>query len=149
MTEVAFHFNAADKIAYACRLLRKACRANARVVVTGEPALLAELDRVLWTFEPLEFVPHLRAARAGDVGERLKATPLWLLDSAADAAASSVEHQILVNLGPGLAPGFESFQRLIEIVSSDADDRQAARLRWKHYADRGYSIERHEVPVRS
>lgn len=141
MTEVAFHFNAPDKLAYTCRLLRKAYRARARVVVTGEAALLQELDRVLWTFEPLEFVPHVRAPVAARVAERQRGTPVWLLDSAADAP----HHDVLVNLGPGLAQGFESFKRLIEIVSSTADDRQAARVRWKHYADRGYNIERHEV----
>jgi len=34
---------------------------------------------------------------------------------------------------------------VIEIVSSDEHDRQAARQRWKHYATRGYLIEKHEV----
>ena len=58
MTEVAFHFNAPQKLAYACRLLRKAAASGAKVVVTGEPQLLRELDVALWTFAPLEFVPH-------------------------------------------------------------------------------------------
>ena len=58
MTEVAFHFNAPDRLAYACRLLRKAVGSGARVVVTGEGGLLRELDTTLWTFAPLEFVPH-------------------------------------------------------------------------------------------
>ena len=35
MTEVAFHFNATDKLEYACRLLRKAVANSAQVVVTG------------------------------------------------------------------------------------------------------------------
>jgi DNA polymerase-3 subunit chi len=34
---------------------------------------------------------------------------------------------------------------VIEIVSGDDDDRQAARARWKHYAARGYAIQKHEV----
>ena len=40
MTEVSFHFNVPDKIGHACRLLRKAVAAGARVVVTGEDPLL-------------------------------------------------------------------------------------------------------------
>lgn len=143
MTEVAFHFNAPDKLAYTCRLLRKAYRARAQVVVTGEPALLQDLDRILWTFEPLEFVPHLRAPMAGRVPQRQRATPIWLLDSADDAP----HHDVLVNLGPGVAAGFETFKRLIEVVSASPDDRQAARVRWKHYVDRGYEIVRYEVGV--
>ena len=42
MTEVAFHFNAPDKWAYACRLLRKAVAAGAKVVVLAEPADLEQ-----------------------------------------------------------------------------------------------------------
>ena len=60
MAAVAFHFGMADRLAYSCRLLRKASRAGARVVVTGEAATLDQLDRLLWVFDPLEFVPHWR-----------------------------------------------------------------------------------------
>ena len=34
MTEVTFHFNAPDKLGYACRLLRKAVGKGANVIVT-------------------------------------------------------------------------------------------------------------------
>ena len=58
MTEIAFHFNAPDKLAYACRLLRKAVSSGARVVVTGEPASLQALDTLLWTYREDSFLPH-------------------------------------------------------------------------------------------
>ena len=41
--------------------------------------------------------------------------------------------------------GFETFERLIELVSTHEADRAAARERWKGYAGRGYAIARHEV----
>lgn len=141
MTEVSFHFNVPDRTAYACRLLRKATRSGARVVVTAPPAALTMLDRALWAFDPLEFIPHLMARAGQVVPERMRATPVWLLEDASMAA----HHEVLVNLGAGAPIGFEAFARLIEIVSTDDDDRGAARLRWKHYAARGYPIQRHEV----
>lgn len=142
MTEISFHFNVPDRVAYACRLLRKATRSGARLVVTGPTEVLAELDRTLWTFDPLDFLPHLRVRPGAEVAPRLRATPIWLADRA-DVAAP--DHPVLVNLGRETAAGFESFARVIEIVLTDEDDRLAARSRWKHYANRGYSIERHEV----
>jgi DNA polymerase-3 subunit chi len=139
MTEVAFHFNAPDKLGYACRLLRKAVATGARVVVTGEPALLRELDVALWTFSPLEFLPHCYApAAAPEVQAR---TPVVL----ADAPRNAPHQQVLVNLGAPVPEGFESFERLIEVVTQDDQDRQLARHRWKHYADRGYAIVRHDL----
>ena len=47
MTEVAFHFNAPDKQAYACRLLRKAVAGGARFVWLRDRELDAEARRAL------------------------------------------------------------------------------------------------------
>ena len=138
MTEVAFHFNTPDKLGYACRLLRKAVGTGARVMVTGESEALRQLDVALWTFAPLEFLPHCY----GDV------TPAALGASAvvlAESVRSAPHQQVLLNLGAGVPEGFERFERLIELVTGQEDDRLAGRRRWKHYADRGYAIIRHDI----
>ena len=141
MTEVTFHFNVPDRLAYACRLLRKATRLGAKVAVTAPGETLGALDRALWTFEPNEFVPHVRLPAGGVVAPRLRPTPIWLVDRVADAP----DQDVLLNLGAQTPPGFESFARVIELVSMGDDDRQAGRERWKHYTTRGYAITRHEV----
>ncbi|MFL6660996.1 MAG: DNA polymerase III subunit chi [Rhizobacter sp.] len=144
MTEVQFHFNVPDRLHYACRLLRKALRTGASgVAVTGPAPTLAALDRMLWTFEPQEFIPHLLLRGAEAAPPRLARTPIWLVERAETAA----HHPVLVHLGTDPAVGFESFARLIEIVSTDPAEREAARARWKHYANRGYAIQKHEVGV--
>ncbi len=126
---------------YTCRLLRKAARKNTGVAVTGPAPTLDALDRLLWTFADTEFLPHLRLAAKTPAAPRLRRTPVWLVDEAERGSHLPV----LVNLGHEPASGFESFQRLIEIVSTDEDERDAARQRWRHYASRGYAITRHEV----
>lgn len=134
MTRVDFHFNAQDKLFYACRLLRKAWGTGARVVVTGEPDLLRDLDVELWKFSPLDFIPH--CYRTAD--EKLLArTPVVL----ADSPRTAPHQEVLVNLGAEVPDGFERFERLIEVVTEDPDDRQRARARWRHYKDRGYAVE--------
>lgn len=138
MTEVAFHFNVPDKLAYSCRLLRKAWSSGARVVVTGGPEMLGLLDQMLWTFSPLEFVPHCQvSAPAATVA----ATPVVL----AASLQACPHHEVLVNLGDQVPAGFERFERFIELVALDDGDRAAARTRWKHYADRGYAMKRHDL----
>ena len=144
MTDVMFHVGAPDRLAYACRLLRKALARGSKAAVTAPAATLAHLDRLLWTFEPLEFLPHVHLPAGGTVAARLAAaTPLWLVERASDAPC----HEVLVNLGDEVAPGFERFLRLIEIVPAEDGARQAARQRWKHYADRGYKLSTHEVKM--
>lgn len=141
MTEVAFHFNAPDKLAYACRLLRKAVQSGARVAVAAETEFLRQLDAQLWTFAPLEFVPHCMDGAEASV---LALSPVVLT---ADASRSP-HHGVLVNLGTSVPASFERFERLIEVVALDEDDRAHARRRWKHYADRGYSIVRHDLKLK-
>jgi DNA polymerase-3 subunit chi len=142
VTEVAFHFNAPDKLAYACRLLRKATSSGARLVVTGEAELLRRLDVALWTFSPLEFLPHCFSTSDAVM---LAASPIVL----AHEVQRTPHQQVLVNLSSSVPDGFERFERLIEVVEEgDEVDRLAARSRWKHYADRGYAITRHDLAAK-
>lgn len=142
MTEVAFHFNAPDKLPYACRLLRKVWASGARSVVTGEPAMLDALDQALWTFSALDFLPHCRADAPAHV---LSASPIVL----ATTPTALPGHDVLVNLGGTVPAGFEQFGRLVEVVAADDADRAPARSRWKYYADRGYPIVRHDLAART
>jgi DNA polymerase-3 subunit chi len=139
VTGIDFHFNTPDKVHYACRLLRKAVAARgARVVVVGEEALLDEIDRALWQISPVDFVAHCRDDAAAPV---LSRSPVVLSARGDD---TSPHHEILLNLGANVPSGFGRFERLIDIVSDDEADRQIARARWRHYADRGYAITRHD-----
>jgi DNA polymerase III subunit chi len=144
MTEVHFHFNVPDRLLYACRLLRKALRSGAAgVAVSGPADTLGRLDRALWTFDAGDFIPHVLLRSGETLPPRLRRTPIWLVERAEMAA----HHPVLVHLGEEPAAGFESFGRLIEIVSTGDEERAAARGRWKHYAGRGYEIQKYEVGV--
>ncbi len=139
MTEIDFHFNTPDKVNYACRLLRKAVSGRgARVVVVADAGTLDAVDLSLWTFAPVEFIAHCRGTGEAHTVAR---SPVVLSET---CSASLPHQQVLVNLGLGLPEGFERFERLVDIVSNDEADRQAARKRWRHYADRGYAIRRHD-----
>ncbi len=142
MTEVAFHFNAPDKLAYACRFARKVLRSEMRLVIAGPEESLDRLDRMLWALGPSDFVAH---ARSGGDEDMVAASPVLLT---ADPRESS--HQdVLLNLGHNVPEGFARFQKLVEVVSAQDDaDRQAARERWRHYAGRGYEIVRHDLVLK-
>ncbi|MEY8878044.1 MAG: DNA polymerase III subunit chi [Leptothrix sp. (in: b-proteobacteria)] len=164
LAAVAFHFNVPQRQAYCCRLLRKALRAGARIAVTGDAATLGELDRQLWLFDALEFLPHWRGASIDRLPARLAATPIVLLDDARPRAAASggesvnpasalaqpvshagFGHPVLLNLGDEVPACAADYDRVIEVVGRGELERQAARLRWRQYSQLGVPIERHEV----
>ncbi|WP_232315555.1 DNA polymerase III subunit chi [Aquincola tertiaricarbonis] len=136
---VEFHTGMADKIGFACRLLRKAYARGARVAVTGAPELLRQLDDELWLFEPQQFVPHVRLKAGQQPAPRLLRTPLWLLD----AGAEPPHREVLVNLGPAMAEGPDDFQRVIELVGGTPEDRDAGRRRWRAWEAAGAKIVHH------
>jgi DNA polymerase-3 subunit chi len=138
VTEVEFHFNASDRIDYTCRLLRKAVAAGAKVVVTGSPDLLQQVDASLWAVSPTDFVPH--CFLQSDAG-MVAVSPVILTQDASDPP----HQQVLVNLGDPVPAGFTRFERVIEIVTLEAEDRQLARARWKHYTDAGFVISRRDL----
>lgn len=143
MTEVAFHFNVPDKLVYGCRLLRKAVHAGARVVVTAPGDVLTRLDALLWTFSQTDFIAHARQSAPEHV---VAASPVVLTEA---PTTSDLPHrQVLVNLGQQLPDGFDDYERLIEVVGMDEEDRRQARERWKYYADQGYTIVRHDVNLK-
>jgi len=143
VTEIAFYFNVPSRTGYACRLLRRARRQGMALAVTGPGEALDAIDHELWTFSAADFLAHHRIERAGDVPASLHATTIWLGADPIDAP----RHGALLNLGSEPPRGFETFERVFEVVSVDESDRQAARERWKAYARRGYPIKRHEVPA--
>lgn len=143
MTALAFHFGAPDKLGYACRLLRKAVASGAQAVVVADADAIAQLDTDLWALSVTEFLPHCVGAVGDSVHSR---SPLVLVTDIAQVAG---QRGVLVNLADTVPVGFERFDRLIEVVSTDAADRAQARSRWKYYTERGYSITRHDLTLKS
>lgn len=143
MPQVEFHSGVAQPLNFACRLLRKACRQGVPVLVSAPAPTLDALDRELWTFEALEFLPHRRWHEGQRVDAALRRTPIWLCERLPPELSS----RVLLNLDGEAAQFGEAFERLIEIVSASTEARQRARQRWREYAARGWPIRHHAGPA--
>jgi DNA polymerase-3 subunit chi len=132
--EVQFHTGIADARIFVCRMLRKACRQGVRVQVTAPEEVLADLDRLLWTFEERDFVPHVRVgASAPALASR---TPVWLTPSALGDEAP----RVLLNLGAEAPPHPMGLERIIEVVAADPEAASRGRDRWRHYKQLGLHV---------
>jgi DNA polymerase-3 subunit chi len=131
MTRIDFHSNVGDSLLYACRLARKAYLGGQPLVVLAEPARLRAFDEMLWTFSPLDFVPHCMAG-APVAAE----TPVVLTTNLDDVP----HHQILLNLGAAVPTQFARFERLLEVVGNAQEELAAGRERYRFYLDRGYAL---------
>lgn len=136
MTRIDFHSNVPNKMAYACRLVRKARAAQFRIVLlTRDRSEMAALDQALWTFSEQDFVPHVNAG--SPLAEQ---TPVLLTSAEDDAIPALPHHQILINLSGSTPEHFARFERMFEIISAADDDKAAGRERYRFYKERGYPL---------
>ncbi|WP_435816282.1 DNA polymerase III subunit chi [Achromobacter xylosoxidans] len=149
MTRIDFAFGAPDRLRMACQVVRKRYLAGQRLVVyCKEGSRLAAFDRMLWAFDDTSFVPHVLAndPLAAETPVILTAGDPW---QAAQAAVADGQPQPwLLNLDDACPPGFDAFERLLEIVSDDPDDKQAARRRWRAYQGAGHTPQSHDLSQR-
>jgi DNA polymerase-3 subunit chi len=137
VTRIDFYSNADPKLLVACQLAAKAVQQQLRVLIfSPDEALARQMDRQLWTWQATGFLPHCF------VNDPLAAeTPVLIATS-----DEQLPHdQVLMNLSDASPPAFSRFQRLIELVGTDENDKQSGRARFRFYRDRGYEIVHHDL----
>lgn len=130
-----------EPLRVACRLAEKAWRQGNRVCVQlADADALRQLDGLLWTYRQESFVPH--EIKGSDPGaERMDPAPVML--TAGSAAEGPAD--VLINLAEALPENAAGFPRIAEVVSANAESKNAARLRYRQYRDQGFELDSHEV----
>ncbi len=137
MTQIDFYSHADNKLQVACSLSAQALERALRVMIyTADADATDKLDKLMWCYPAIGFIPHCRAA------DRLAEETPVIIDHLAEPL---LHDQVLLNLHPDYPPFFSRFQRLIEIVGTDEKDRQAGRERFRFYRDRGYEVSHHDL----
>ena len=139
MTRVDFYVVKASgddaRLSVAARLTNKAIGRGHRVYINcSNPEQVAALDRLLWEFEPSSFVPHAMASVDPD-----EQVVIGFEQSPAS------HDDVLINLAITPASFFARFQRVAEIVTQEAEALASLRDAWRHYRDRGYPLQKHEL----
>ncbi len=132
MTEISFYTFADNKLAVARQLTAKAVARGMHVMLYApDYALAGTLDTMLWTTPAQSFLPHCR-----DTHPLSRQTPV-LIGENADALTQA---DLMINLHHERPPAFSRFERLLEIVSTDANDIKQGRQRYRFYRERGYAL---------
>ena len=134
MTDIGFYHLTRSSLAQALpRLLEKVYASGARaVVMTGSEERTGALDAMLWTYHQDSFLPH-GSARGGDPGEQ----PIWITHEDENPNGAG----ILVLTDGAASERVGEFARCLEMFDgNDPEAVEAARARWKAYAEAGHSL---------
>jgi len=118
------------------------CELAKRAFDSGQPALILarsidqaeQLDEKLWEFDADAFVPH---QIAGDDDDAI--TPVLIVSP----ETSTADRPLVINLREDCAPGL--FERVLEVVPADENERLGSRNRWKTYKAAGFDVAKHDM----
>lgn len=140
MMQVDFYSGASDKLLVACRLSAKVVQQALHMIIyIPDSVLLDQLDKLLWTFSPISFVPHCRA------GNKMAAKTPVVLSGSSEEIQQLARYEIVLNLHDDIPPDYGRFQRVIEIVGIAPDDKDAARKRYRFYQGQGIDVRHHKL----
>jgi DNA polymerase-3 subunit chi len=137
MTRVEFFSNAESRLQAACELVASTFQERLRIIIYAPDENTARsMDKLLWTFQATGFIPHCM-----DFHAISSDTPVVICSGDAEMP----HYEVMLNLHGDSPPLFSRFARLIEVVSSNQDDRERARERYRFYRDRGYEIHHRDL----
>lgn len=125
----------ADPLLLVCELARRAFAAEQPALILARSIEQAEeLDARLWEFDEAAFIPHQIAGDEDD-----DATAVLIVPPGTETA----DRPLVINLRDACAPGL--FERVLEVVPADEDQRAGSRERWKTYRQAGFELRKHDM----
>jgi DNA polymerase-3 subunit chi len=122
---------------FLCKLIEKALNKEETLYIHTQDKQQAEvIDDLLWTFNDISFIPH------AIVNNIIDEVPPVLIGY---GEIPAVEHTILINLNADIPSDLSAFQRVIEIVTQDAEQKNQSRLHYKTYQAQDLEITSHEI----
>jgi len=124
-----------DALLLVCELAKRAFESGQPTLVLARSLDEAErLDEKLWEFDENAFIPH---QIAGDDDDAI--TPVLIVPPDTSAA----DRTLVINLRDDCAPGL--FERVLEVVPADEDQRLGSRKRWTTYKAAGFEVAKHDM----
>jgi len=131
-----------DRQKFACALAQKAWKTGNRVCIqAADREHAGELDNLLWTFRDISFVPH--ALMDSQDASTVPVLIGWDDTGAPDNGQAG--SGVLINLAGRIPSAASKFDRIAEIVSGSAGERQSARDRYREYRSQGYELYNHDI----
>ena len=141
-TRILFCHGADDRLQAAAAWLRlqltqatQATPPRPTLVYSDDPALLTQLDHLLWAVPATSFTPHCL------IDSPLATLTPIVLSTRTAPLVDGLNPACLVNLSQQLPELYHTYPLLVEIVDKNAATRQLARERARHYKDQGLSLD--------
>ena len=126
---------------FACKLVQKTFKMGHRIVIICEDEHAAtKMDELLWSYQDTAFLPHKNLTELSDKDS----DDIVIIHSGLENAPAD-HHDLLINIAAEIPAWFSRFERVSEVVVQTENVLNATRNNYKHYAERGYPLHRHDM----
>ena len=108
-------------------------------IITSTDNASKQLDELMWQYPEDRFLPHARADQPGSAR-----TPVTI-----GTLSSLNPTDVVINLCAEAVPQPERFSRVLEIVPSAENEKQASRVKYKTYLNQGLKPQTHHIGTTS
>ena len=119
-----------------CELAKRGYAANLPILILARDVAQAEeIDDLLWSFDPDEYLPHQIAG----MDEDDEVTPVLIAAPETDTPS----RPLVINLRDDAWLG--ACERVLEVVPADPAAREPLRERWKQYKALGLDVNKYDM----
>ena len=93
------------------------------------------LDALLWTFQADSFIPHTK--------EQIEFDADWPV--AVHHTPPEKSFDVLITLAGDIPEFSKRFERIIEVIGNDENEKKNARERYRLYRNHGHELQTHDV----
>ena len=135
MKKIDCHYNVPHRLRYACLVARTVYRRGMSLALwCRDERRLRDLDSLLWRFDDLAFLPHVRAE-----SPLAAETPIcWSTD------LKALSGDVLLLLDDELPADWQTefgrFERIIDVVSTEPSELERSRARYRAYKAAGVEL---------
>jgi DNA polymerase-3 subunit chi len=123
----------------ACRIAEQAAEQGQRVYMqTASANDTQRLDELLWMYHDRSFLPHEVVGPGTPSHEKIKVL-------IGHEGVPAHHRELVINLTEAVPGGFDSRDRIAEIVDTDPERKRTARERFKVYRAQGSNPETHTL----
>lgn len=125
-----------------CQLCSKAFEKKMQVYINVRSELQAQqLDELLWSYKAESFLPHQNLLSDNTLTESYK---IPVLINKGEQIPPGYD-QLLINLDSQIPQFFSRFNRVVEIIGQEEEEKQLGRDRYRFYRDRGYPLKKYDL----
>ena len=137
---IFYILNSKDDINHStCKIIGKFYEAGKKILVSSKDSILIDdLNKLLWTFEQLSFIPH----STGKDYDPL--TPVLLIETGyKNDSIIKKDYNIFINLDDKAKTDYHDYEIVVELVSDNEHQKNLSRDKYLYYKNNKINV-KHE-----